>query len=93
MRIVHDQDNHAFKAFDDNDVNMGNIAYSPHGDTLSATHTWTDSRFRGQGVAGKLLDALVEYARENGLKIIPVCSYVVAAFEKNPERYREVMKG
>ena len=38
--------------------------------------------FQGKGIAKALLDAAVAYARENGLKIHAVCSYVVRQFEK-----------
>ncbi len=93
MQINHDKEKHQFIIISDNGGKMGEIEYSPHGDTLSATHTWVDDAFRGQGVAGKLLDALVEYAVANKLKIIPVCSYVVDAFKKNPEKYKAVMRG
>jgi predicted GNAT family acetyltransferase len=40
---------------------------------------------RGQGIAGKLLDALITDAREQGFKIVPQCSYVAAAFRRHPE--------
>lgn len=44
--------------------------------TIVADHTWVDDCLRGQGVARKLLDVLVEFAREKQLKIIPTCSYI-----------------
>ena len=40
---------------------------------------------RGQGIAGKLVDALIDTARAQGWKVIPRCSYVVAAFRRHPE--------
>ncbi len=91
MKIMHDSEQHRFDAIADDGAHMGKIEYSPHGDILSATHTLVEKPFRGQGVAGKLLDALVDYAKANNFKIIPVCSYVVASFKQHPERYRAVM--
>lgn len=52
---------------------------------LLATETLVDPSLRGQGVAKKLLDETAQFARENGFKIKPKCSYVVKAFE----RYKE----
>lgn len=52
--------------------------------------TFVDESLRGQGVAGKLVEAVVEKARKEGAKIAPVCSYAVAAFEKN-EAYHDVL--
>lgn len=92
MQITHDREGLRFIAANDDGEVMGEIAYEPNGGILSATHTLTDSRFRGQGIAAKMLDALAGYARENGFKIRPVCSYVVTAFEKKPEQYRDVME-
>lgn len=43
-------------------------------------HTIVEDVLQGQGIAGKLLDEGVKYARENGYLIQPVCSYVVSKF-------------
>lgn len=51
---------------------------------LIADKTFVDDSLRGQGVAAKLMEELVLYARQNNNKIQPSCSYVVKAFEKNP---------
>lgn len=50
--------------------------------TILADHTWVDDSLRGQGVARQLLDVLVAFARENQLKIVPQCSYVVTMFKR-----------
>jgi len=54
-------------------------------DTIVAEHTVVSTSLRGKGIAGKLAHKLMDYARENSLKIIPVCSYVVGFFAKNSE--------
>lgn len=53
-------------------------------------HTFVDRSLRGQGVAGKLVRAVVEKARAEGKKIVPECSYAVAEFEKKTE-YHDVL--
>jgi len=57
---------------------------------IKATSTVVDPSLRGQGIAKLLLDELALLAREKGLKIIPVCSYVVTAFKRYDE-YKDVM--
>ena len=42
-----------------------------------------DDSLRGQGAARKLLDVLVEFAREKQLKIVPTCSYVDTMFKRD----------
>lgn len=52
---------------------------------ISIMSTFVDPKLRGEGVASKLTKEVIEYARENELKIIPVCSYAVTYFERHPE--------
>ena len=46
-------------------------------------HTVVDKSLRGQGIAGKLLTALVEKMEKEGRKIELTCSYAIDWFEKN----------
>lgn len=46
-------------------------------------HTEVDVSLRGGGIARKLLDAAVAWARENNIKISATCSYVVALFARD----------
>lgn len=93
MNITHNQERHEFTAFTDDGAEIGHITYEPNGPgNIDATHTLVKPEFQGQGMAQKLLDTLVDHAKKNALTITPVCPYVVAAFEKNPEKYAEVMK-
>ncbi len=60
---------------------VAEITYVPAGEkTINANHTYVSAELRGGGVAAQLLDALADYARENNLKIVPSCSYVVTKF-------------
>ena len=44
---------------------------------IGADHTFVDPSLRGQGVARQLVERLAVYAREENLKVRPICSYVV----------------
>ncbi|WP_294296499.1 GNAT family N-acetyltransferase [uncultured Chryseobacterium sp.] len=57
---------------------------------LTVYHTEVDEQYAGKGFAKILLDKLVSYARENDLKIVPLCPYVHAQFKRNPETYQDV---
>lgn len=52
---------------------------------LILEHTFTPPSMRGQGVAGVLVRAAAEYARETGVHIEPRCSYAVRFFDNHPE--------
>ncbi|WP_206454636.1 GNAT family N-acetyltransferase [Aurantimonas marina] len=59
--------------------------------TVIFDHTFVPDQYRGEGIAGKLVAAGVEWARSENLKVIPQCSFARAAFERKPE-YRDVLK-
>jgi len=72
---------------------LAHITFRPEDDkTIIAESTFVAPSMRGQGIAKKLLDHLAEHARKNGLKIRPLCSYVVTAFEEH-EEYKDVQAG
>lgn len=52
---------------------------------VTIDHTFVDPSLRGQGVAGKLMEAAVAYLRSANLKAMPSCSYAVKWFEEHPE--------
>jgi predicted GNAT family acetyltransferase len=47
-------------------------------------HTFVDTSLRGQGVARKLLDAAVSWARQRNCKVGATCSYVITQFARDP---------
>ena len=49
-----------------------------------AAHTIVPREIGGRGVAGALVDRLVEDAGRQGFLIRPDCSYVARKFEENP---------
>ena len=61
------------------------LTWIARGPLRIADHTWVPPEARGKGIAAALVEALVADARELGLKIVPQCSYVEAAFRRHPE--------
>jgi hypothetical protein len=64
---------------------IGRLTWVELGGVRAAEHTLVPKEIGGRGVAGKLVDALIADARAQGFKVKPVCSYVVAAFDKHPD--------
>lgn len=52
-------------------------------DRVNIDHTLVDEELRGLGVARKLLDAAVAWARATKTKVIATCPYAHAQFEKD----------
>lgn len=64
----------------------GEMTYTSAGDDkFIIDHTEVSEDFSGKGLAKELVFAGAKYARENGKKIIPLCTYAKATFEKNKE--------
>ena len=57
---------------------------------LIVYHTEVSDALRGKGIAQKLLDTMVDYARKNELKVVALCPYVHAQFKKHPEKYGDI---
>lgn len=53
--------------------------------TITIDHTGVPSAYEGRGIASRLVHKAIADAREQGFKIVPVCSYVVAQFRRHPE--------
>ena len=54
-------------------------------DRIIIDHTEVNSEFRGQDVGKKMVYAAVEFAREKGISIIPLCPFAKSVFAKTPE--------
>ena len=62
------------------------LVYALVGDhAVDLRHTEVPPSDRNQGIAGALVQAAVEYAREHGLRVIATCPYVQAWLRKHPE--------
>ena len=48
------------------------------------THTYSDPRFRGTGVASELVQHVFDDARVRDLKIIPSCPYIPVWVSRHP---------
>ncbi len=65
---------------------LAELLFPPQGeDTVEVSRTFVDESLRGQGVAGKIMDALAAELRRTGRRALPTCSYAAAWFEKHSE--------
>ena len=86
VRLSHEDSGSSgrFVIYDD-EVFAGEMTYTRRDDgNIVIDHTGVESAFGGKGYGGLLLAEAVGYARREGIKIIPVCSFVAARFAKDP---------
>lgn len=75
----------------DNDEEAGEMTFTwASKEKFIIDHTGVDDKFEGKGYAKQLVMAGVEYARGNDLKIIPLCPYAKARFDKD-DSIRDVL--
>lgn len=69
----------------DQDEEVGYIKYvRKEENVIDVISTVVHEKYQGQGMAGKLFDALMDYAKDNSMKIIPSCSYIEKKLMKLP---------
>lgn len=54
-------------------------------------HTEVDESLSGQGVGYKLVEAAVDFLRKNDMKVIPLCPFAKAVFDKRIKDYSDVL--
>ncbi|MFP5515546.1 MAG: GNAT family N-acetyltransferase [Alphaproteobacteria bacterium] len=77
-------DNHAMNRFE---LAVGNQTvyadYRRNGRTLVISYVEAPPSLRGTGAAGRLMEGVMEAARAEGLKIVPLCSYAAMWMRRN----------
>jgi len=68
------------------------LDYRLSGGVMSIVHTEVPYALRGRGLAGQLVRAAFEHARQAGLKVVPRCSYAAEWIERHPE-YADLVAG
>ncbi|WP_422014491.1 GNAT family N-acetyltransferase [Roseateles sp.] len=61
------------------------LDYELSGGRVVFTHTGVPDAFQGQGLAARLVEAGLAWARDQGLKVVPACSYVHLYIQRHPE--------
>lgn len=74
IKIIFNKDKNKSVAYDDN-IQVGECDYIETEKEWNIIHTEVDKKYQGQGIAKKLVEAVIYNARENGKNIIAECSY------------------
>lgn len=76
---------------EENGEKLAEMTYSKAGDSLIIIdHTEVSEKLKGQGAGKQLVQASVSYAREHNIKILPLCPFAKAVFDKTPD-YSDVL--
>lgn len=83
VRVVHNPAASRFEA--DVQGRLAVCAYREAGGVLHLTHTEVPPAAQGQGIAAALVKATLDWARAEGRRVRPLCSYVAAYMRRHPE--------
>jgi len=79
-----------FGAFDGN-KEAGRMSYTFAGkSTIIIDHTEVNNEYRGQNIGKRILMEVINYVRENKIKIIPLCPFAKSVFDRT-EEIRDVL--
>lgn len=89
VEIIHNEPEKRFEVWIDG--LLSKLDYIKDGKNFVITHVGVHPELRGQGLAGKITRAGLEFAKTNSLRVVPMCSYAAAYIRRNPQ-YAELMK-
>lgn len=72
------------------DGQTGYISYKSQDGVLIYDHTIVPSELGGQGVGSALVKHALDYARDQGKKVVPQCSFVASYINKHPD-YQDLL--
>ena len=71
-------------------VQVGEMVIAIKEKILTVYHTEVSKLAEGKGLAKKLLQFMVSYARENGMKVIALCPFVHLQFRRHRDEYDDI---
>ena len=87
LEVTQNEANHTFEVWIDG--HLSKLDYIQDAKNFVITHVGVYPEHRGQGVAAKIVDASLVYAKQNSLRVVPMCSYAAAYIRANP-KYMEL---
>ena len=91
MEIKQEERSHAGSFYiDDDGMRLGEMRYFIRSNVMNIYHTEVNTKLGGHNWGFKLLEAGVNFARENHLKILPTCSFARSIFDRT-EAFGDVL--
>lgn len=84
LDVVHVPERSRFEVRQD-DGPPAVLSYELEDDAVAFVHTVVPDAMEGQGVGGRLAATGVAWARGEGLRVTPLCSFVRGWLERHPE--------
>ncbi|SRR5581483_2385211 len=89
LEVTHNEAESRFETWINGQLSK--LDYIEDKDTFVITHVGVYPEYRGYGVAGKLTQTGLEYAKARSLRVVPMCSYAAAYMRRHPQ-YSNLMR-
>jgi predicted GNAT family acetyltransferase len=90
VEVIHDQSSRRFCVrLEDYEACL---MYRQAGKDLDLYHTYVPEIFRGRGIAERLCKAAFDHAKQQGLTVIPSCSYISDYYLKRHPELESMVK-
>ena len=84
LEVVRDDARSRYEGYLDGELTTV-IDFRRQGDVLTVTHTGTEPRWRGRGLAGETTRLALADVRTAGLRVRPVCPFTADYLDQHPE--------
>ena len=95
LRVEHVPEQHVYELVmkEEQDEQLAGYAkYVPTGGAMAITYVKVPTRFEGRGFGAAVTEAALDDAKERGLDVLPVCSFVREHVRRNPDYLELVPK-
>lgn len=87
-KIIHNEENSRFETEVEGLTSL--VDYIKRGDIFFVTHTEVPIKLEGKGIAAAMTKTLLNYIRDNGYKVRPICPYTKMYIQRHPE-YQDIV--
>lgn len=90
LAVINNEDANRFEMMVDGCLAL--IEYKVEGKIMTLIHTNVPKKLEGRGLGSKIANFALEYAKNNGLKVIPQCPFVRSYIERHNEHQELVFE-
>jgi uncharacterized protein len=83
IAIVHNEEASRFEANIEGQLAL--VEYRREEQRIAYTHTEVPEELEGQGIGSQLARHVLDYAREEKLRVLPLCPFIAAYIRRHPE--------
>ncbi len=88
VSIIDNPDSFRLEAVLDTGEVAGFSQYRKRSDKVySFVHTEVDDRFEGAGIGGQIAAGVLRFARDNGVQIVPTCSFIRSYMRRHEDSH------